>query len=101
KRFYETNPRLMTALISALDEATAYLKSKPLEAAKIYIQLDRSSSDPESVAKMIVDPDIVWGVVPKNAFTTADFLHKTGRIKNQPVSWKDLFFRGIQDLDGS
>jgi NitT/TauT family transport system substrate-binding protein len=101
KRFYEANPQLMTALIAALDDATAYLKSNPLEAAKIHLRLDRSDSEPESVAKMIVDPDMIWGVVPKNTFKMADFLHKTGRVKNQPASWKDLFFSGVQGLEGS
>jgi NitT/TauT family transport system substrate-binding protein len=101
KRFYEANPHLMTALIAALVEATASLKNNPVEAAKIHLQLDRSNSDPESVAKMIADPDMIWGVVPRNTFKMADFLHKTGRVKNQPASWKDLFFPGVQGLEGS
>jgi len=37
----------------------------------------------------------------KNTLKAAEFLYRTGRIKNQPASWKDLFFPAIQDLDGS
>jgi NitT/TauT family transport system substrate-binding protein len=31
----------------------------------------------------------------------AEFLHKIGRLKNKPASWKDLFFPEIHDLKGS
>lgn len=101
RRFYDGNPRLMKALIGAVEEATEYLKTDPLEAAKIYLKLDTSTVAPEFVATMIMDPEVIWGVAPKNTFKTAEFLYRTGRIKNQPDSWKDLFFPGIQDVDGS
>jgi NitT/TauT family transport system substrate-binding protein len=29
------------------------------------------------------------------------FLHKVGRIKKKPASWKDLFFPEVHRLDGS
>lgn len=101
KRFYDANPRLMKALIAALEEATAYLKNNPIEAAKIHLQLDRSRLDPEFVAKMIIDPEVIWGIAPKNTLKIAEFLSKTGRIKNRAASWKDLFFPGVDDLEGS
>jgi NitT/TauT family transport system substrate-binding protein len=31
----------------------------------------------------------------------ADFLHKTGRLKNKPASWKDMFFEDIHNEKGS
>jgi NitT/TauT family transport system substrate-binding protein len=31
----------------------------------------------------------------------ADFLYKSGTIKQRPNSWKDLFFPEIHDLSGS
>ncbi len=101
RRFHDANPRLMAALIAAIDEATEYLNKYPLEAAKLYLQLDGSKLDAEFVASMIVDPEVIWGLTPKSTFETAKFLHKTGRIKNRPASWKDLFFPGVHDQEGS
>jgi NitT/TauT family transport system substrate-binding protein len=101
RRFHDANPRLMKALIAAINEASGYSSKNPLEAAKLYLQLDGSKLDAEFVASMIVDPEVIWGVTPKSTFETADFLHKTGRIKNRPASWKDLFFPGVHAQEGS
>jgi NitT/TauT family transport system substrate-binding protein len=91
----------MKALIAAIEEAATYLKTNPLDAAKVYLQIDRSKLDPESLAQMITNSEVIWGATPKNTFKTADFLHKIGRIKSRPSSWKDLFFPGVHDLAGS
>ncbi len=101
RRFHDANPRLMAALIAAIDEATAYLRKNPLEAAKLYLQLDGAKLEAEFVADMIVDPEVIWGVAPKSTFETAAFLHQTGRIKNRPAGWKDLFFPGVHAQAGS
>jgi NitT/TauT family transport system substrate-binding protein len=31
----------------------------------------------------------------------AEFMHRVGRLKRKPESWKDLFFAEANDLPGS
>jgi len=38
---------------------------------------------------------------PHGVLRTATFMHRTGRIKERPASWKDLFFENMQGRDGS
>jgi NitT/TauT family transport system substrate-binding protein len=32
---------------------------------------------------------------------TAAFMHKIGRVKTKPSSWKDLFFENVHHLAGN
>ena len=101
RKFYEANPKTMKALVAALDEAIVFLRKNPLEAAKMYIELDKSKLEPAFVAKLVEDPEMVWELTPRNTVKVTDFMFETGRIKNRPASWKDMFFEGIHDRQGS
>ncbi len=50
---------------------------------------------------MITDPDIDYTTTPANLMKHASFMHKVGRLKHLPASWKDLFFAEAHDLNGS
>ena len=50
---------------------------------------------------MISDPDIDYTTAPANLIKHVEFMHKVGRIKNMPKSWKDMFFAEAHDLKGS
>ena len=50
---------------------------------------------------MITDPDIDYNTTPANLMTIVNFMHKVGRMKHQPESWKDMFFVESHDLKGS
>jgi NitT/TauT family transport system substrate-binding protein len=39
--------------------------------------------------------------VPMKVMDFAVFMHKVGRLKRQPDSWKDMFFEESQDVEGS
>lgn len=50
---------------------------------------------------MITDPDIDYTTTPANVMKFVEFMHKVGRIKRMPDSWKELFFPEAHGLQGS
>jgi NitT/TauT family transport system substrate-binding protein len=102
KIFHDANPKICQAVRAAHEEANAFIKSEPKAAADIYLKLisDRKNSAEELVT-MITDPDIDYTTTPANLMKHAEFMHKVGRLKRQPASWKELFFAEAHDLDGT
>jgi NitT/TauT family transport system substrate-binding protein len=102
KAFHDANPNICKAVRAAHEEANAFIKSEPKAAAEIYLKLvnDKKNSADDLVA-MITDPDIDYTTRPANLMKHAEFMHKVGRLKHLPASWKDLFFPEAHDLSGS
>jgi NitT/TauT family transport system substrate-binding protein len=50
---------------------------------------------------MITDPDIDYTTAPANLMKHVEFMHKVGRLKHLPTSWKDMFFAEAHDLKGT
>jgi sulfonate transport system substrate-binding protein len=101
KRFYEANPKTCAAVLAAFNEANAFIKANPRQAAEIYIAATKDKEPPDSLAKMVADPDVEYTTTPVNVMAFVDFMHKVGRIKKKPESWKDLFFADAHALNGS
>jgi NitT/TauT family transport system substrate-binding protein len=102
KRFHDANPVICAAVFAAHEEANAFIRAQPREAAQVYATLaheKRSSAD--ELAKMITDPDIDYTTTPANVMKFVGFMHKVGRLKRMPGSWKDLFFAEAYGLQGS
>jgi NitT/TauT family transport system substrate-binding protein len=55
----------------------------------------------DQMSGWVADPDVVYSTVPMKVMDFAAFMHKVGRLKRQPNSWKDMFFEESQDLAGS
>jgi NitT/TauT family transport system substrate-binding protein len=102
KSFHDANPKICQAVRAAHEEANAFIKGEPKAAAEIYLKLtsDRKNSADDLVA-MIGDPDIDYTTTPANLMKHAEFMHKVGRLRRLPASWKDLFFPEAHDLNGS
>ena len=102
ERFYKDNPKLCAAVFAAHEEANAFIKKEPAQAAAIYIELSKDKrSPPDEIVKMITDPDIDYTTAPANIETLAAFMKKTNRIKTLPASWKDLFLPLAHGLKGT
>jgi NitT/TauT family transport system substrate-binding protein len=99
--FRDNNPKTYAAFMAALDEAMAMIEADPKAAAETYVTVTGSSLDPAFVEEIINDPDIEFGVVPKNTMAFAEFMHKVGAIQTMPDSWQDYFFEDIHDQPGS
>jgi NitT/TauT family transport system substrate-binding protein len=102
KTFHDANPIICKAVRAAHEEANAFIKREPKAASEIYLKLtnDKKNSADEMVS-MITDPDIDYTTTPANLMTIVNFMHKVGRMKHLPESWKDMFFAEAYDLKGS
>jgi len=102
RAFHDANPKICAAVRAAHEEANAFIKREPKAAAEIYLKLtsDKKNSADDLVA-MITDPDIEYTTTPANLMKHAEFMHKVGRLKHLPTSWKDMFFAEAHDLNGS
>jgi NitT/TauT family transport system substrate-binding protein len=101
KKFHDANPRLCAAMIAAFEEADAFIKAHPHEAAQIYLNVTREKGTAEELEKMVADPDVDYTTTPVSIMKIVDFMHEVGRIKKKPTSWKDMFFPEAYGLNGS
>lgn len=100
-RFHAENPKIVHALWGALEEATAFIKQHPADAARIYLRLDNSKQSVESIAQILADPQVVYSLAPQNIMPIADYMAKNGMLREKPASWKDLVFPEAHSLPGS
>jgi sulfonate transport system substrate-binding protein len=100
--FYQDNPKICEAVFAAHEEANAFIKKHPADAAKIYLDLsgDRRST-PAEIVKIITDPDIDYTTTPANVMTLVEFMRKTGRLKTAPASWQEMFLPTAHALKGT
>jgi NitT/TauT family transport system substrate-binding protein len=102
KKFYDANPKICAAVVAALEEANAFIKAKPREAAEIYIAMTKEKrSTLDEMEKMVTDPDVEYTTTPINAMKFVEFMNLAGTVKKKPASWKDLFFPIAHQKPGS
>lgn len=102
KAFHDANPKICAAVRASHEEANAFIKAHPHDAAEIYLKLthDKKNSA-DDLVQMITDPDIDYTTAPAALMQHFDFMHKVGRLKHMPNSWQDTFFAEARDLKGS
>lgn len=99
--FRDANPKLYKAVLDALEESVAFIKANPQEAARIYIKIDNSRLDVDTVAKLIAHPEVSYDLTPRGIGTFTDFMARIGSIRNKPADWRDLFFPEVHPRAGS
>lgn len=101
-RFHDDNPKVVRAVLAAIEEANSIIRDTPRQAAEIYVRLDTGSKlDMDQVEKLLKDPDIRYTIAPQNVTRYTAFMARVGTIKRAPDSWKDLFFPEIHHLPGN
>jgi NitT/TauT family transport system substrate-binding protein len=102
RRFHDANPKICAAMLAAIEQASAFVKAHPRETAEIYLAASGDKqSTADAVAEMVADPDVDYTTTPANVMAVVEFMHKVGRLKRRPDSWKDLFFPEAHGLQGS
>jgi NitT/TauT family transport system substrate-binding protein len=100
-RFNKDNPKAYEAFVAALEEATESINKDPSGAAKIYKRMSNTAETEAELVKEITDPQVKFTLTPHKTLVTAEFMHRIGRIKVKPASWKDLYFSNLHNRDGS
>jgi NitT/TauT family transport system substrate-binding protein len=97
-KFHDSNPKMVTALLGAMKEATAWIKSDKRAAAEAYLRVTKDRMPLDEFLAMLNDPNIVITIVPKGADKISEFLAKVGRVKAKPDNWKDYYFGDVEKL---
>lgn len=95
------NPRLFQAFVDAQKEATDFINQDPAAAAKLFVEGEKSRLTADAILKQMKSDGIEFTMTPLGFMKYADFMKKTGAIKNVPASWKDYAFPHVQSLSGS
>ena len=101
RKVHDANPTLFKAVLAALEEANAIIRTDPRKAAEIFVRLEHAKQTVDEIAALLRDPDIIYGIAPQNITKYTDFMAKVGTISKAPASWKELFFPEIHHLAGS
>ncbi len=99
--FHDANPKLYKAVLAAVEEAGAFIRANPKEAARIYIRIENSKLDVDTVAGLIAHPEVSYDTTPRGIGIFTGFMARIGSIRNKPADWRDLFFPDIHDRAGS
>ena len=102
KKFRDENPEIYKAVLKALEDANARIASDPRAAAEILMaSTPNSGFTAEETVALLTDPAVKFTTTPENVSKYADFMHDIGSIRNEPASWKDVFFPDIHSAPGS
>ena len=97
-KFHDGNPKVVAAILGAMKEATAWIKSDKKAAAEAYLRVTKDKMPVEEMIAILNDPTMVITIVPKGADKISEFLAKVGRIKAKPDNWKDYYFGDVDKL---
>ncbi len=100
-RFHDENPKAYKVLLAAFEEAMEIVRTDPKGAAENYAANVKSKVNIAEVLQGLTDPGTKFSSSPQRVATMAQFLHKTGVVKNRMESWKEFFFPEIHDKGGS
>ncbi len=89
--FHAENPKIMTAVNAALDEAMKLIAQDRHKAGEAYLRIT-GMRYAQQVGRMVGDPLINFRRDPHKLMTFANFMHETGKLKNAPPDWKGFFF---------
>jgi len=101
-KFREQNPKVYASVLKAIEEANRLISADRKSAAELLLAStnDKGFSVTE-IVDVLSDPHIKFTTTPENTMKDADFMHSIGSIRNEPASWKDLFFPEIHGAAGS
>lgn len=101
QKFVEENPKVTKSVMDAMGEAMQLIAKDKRRAAEIYLTATKEKTSIEDLTAIVSDPKIAFRLQPSATYPVAEFLHRIGRIKNKPASWKDMFFATAHHLPGS
>ena len=101
-KFRKENPKVYEIVKAAFDEAMDYTNADLKRAAQVYIDVSKDKkSSVEELHSIMTQPGFAYSKKPATVGAFAEFMHRTGLIKNKPASWQDMFFPEAHALGGN
>ncbi|OYR12577.1 ABC transporter substrate-binding protein [Brucella thiophenivorans] len=99
--FIENNPKLVEALMAALEESISFITTNPEKAAQIWMKAENTNLTQEEVVALIKDPQTKWTTTPERLLPYVNYMARVGLITRDTDNWRDLFFDTVKDANGS
>ena len=101
-KFREQNPHVYAAVLKAIEDANQMIAADRKSAAELLLASSGEKGfSVQEIVDVLSDPHTKFTTTPENVMKYANFMHRIGSIRNQPASWKDLFFPEIHGVPGS
>ncbi|WP_337269893.1 ABC transporter substrate-binding protein [Oryzifoliimicrobium ureilyticus] len=100
-KFIDDRKDAALAVVAAIDEADAFIRDNPKEAAAIFLASEKSSLNAAQIEKMLEGVKGEWGIQPKGVMSFADFMSETGLLKSKLSKWQDVFFEPVSTGQGT
>lgn len=101
EKWAKANPTLLKGFYGALSEALDFVNKSPLEAARVFVESEKSKDTPETTLGYMKEPGVRFVIYPTGLMKYALFMHKTGVIKRLPASWKEYAFDHLHGFAGN
>ncbi len=99
--FVDKNPKLVAAFMAAQKQAIAMIKSDLKGSIDKYYAVTKDKTDRAIVEEILSGPNYDFDIFPKESMKIADFMVKTGTLRQKPDSWKDYFFTTVHGEPGT
>lgn len=101
-KFADANPKIISAVRAAAEEAKQFIEANLPEAVEIYKEITGDKTESATLLDMLKQPGMMeWNLYPQGTMKFAAHLHKVGSLKTMPSSWKDYYLPVAHDLPGN
>lgn len=101
-KFRRENPKVHEIVKAAFDEAMEYTNADLRRAVQVYIDVSKDKkSTVDELYAIVTQPGFAFSKKPSTIGAFAEFMHRTGLIKNKPASWTDMFFEEAHAAGGN
>ncbi|QTL05679.1 ABC transporter substrate-binding protein [Aquabacter sp. L1I39] len=99
--FVKNNPKLVEAFMAAQRRAVDLIKTDLKGSIDKYYAVTGDKTDRAIVEQILSSPEYDFDIYPKESMKIADFMYRTGALKQKPTSWKDYFFETVHSEKGN
>lgn len=100
-RFADANLELVKATVDAMREGMDFIAAERRKAAEIYLELEPQRMTVDEAAEILSDPERGYDLAPQGLMAFADFMQRTGQLRNKLARWQDAFFAPVHGLTGT
>jgi NitT/TauT family transport system substrate-binding protein len=101
EEFRKANPVTYEAVVAAYDEAIDWINADKKRAAQFYLEISKEKMSLEDFLPIMLAPDYIFGKTPLGIGKAMGLMFKSGTLKTQAQSWKDMYFAEAHQLPGN
>lgn len=99
-RFYNENPRLASAFLTALRDATDAINADKAKAAEIYLRVTQDKTPLPEIVEVMTS-GVTYTLDVRGTLSVSQFMASTGVLKHRPQTWTDYMLPSATANQGS